>query len=189
MYPAAGAGAGAGAMKEISPKSNNRRAVRTAVKPTMAAVPSGRRDRIQGDGDSLMHPYRPLGSAEFVQALEGSMRRRLTPQKGGRPLKLAWTLDRANWPLSQSRLRSTTRLFIAVVVTAWGTSCRSPGCSHLVVCQGLITGDCNGNICFRPLRNQGPVAFVNHPVAFVSGGGELSWMTNWSFGNVGCHLA
>jgi putative transposase len=33
------------------------------------------------------HTGRPLGSAEFVQALEGSMRRRLAPQKGGRPPK------------------------------------------------------------------------------------------------------
>jgi putative transposase len=33
------------------------------------------------------HTGRPLGSAEFVQALEGSMKRRLAPQKGGRPPK------------------------------------------------------------------------------------------------------
>jgi hypothetical protein len=38
---------------------------------------------------------RPLGSAEFVQALEGSMRRRLAPQKGGL-LNPAWTRGRAN---------------------------------------------------------------------------------------------
>jgi putative transposase len=31
------------------------------------------------------HTGRPLGSAEFVQALEGSMKRRLAPRKGGRP--------------------------------------------------------------------------------------------------------
>jgi hypothetical protein len=31
------------------------------------------------------HTGRPLGSAEFVQALEGSMKRRLAPQKGGLP--------------------------------------------------------------------------------------------------------
>jgi putative transposase len=31
------------------------------------------------------HTGRPLGSAEFVQALERSMKRRLAPQKGGRP--------------------------------------------------------------------------------------------------------
>jgi hypothetical protein len=30
---------------------------------------------------------RPLGSAEFVQALGGAMKRRLAPQKGGRPPK------------------------------------------------------------------------------------------------------
>jgi len=33
------------------------------------------------------HTGRPLGSAEFVRALEGSMKRRLAPQKGGRPPK------------------------------------------------------------------------------------------------------
>lgn len=33
------------------------------------------------------HTGRPLGSTEFVQALEGSMKRRLAPQKGGRPPK------------------------------------------------------------------------------------------------------
>ena len=33
------------------------------------------------------HTGRPLGSAEFVQTLEGSMKRRLAPQKGGRPPK------------------------------------------------------------------------------------------------------
>jgi putative transposase len=33
------------------------------------------------------HTGRPLGSAEFVQALEGSMKRRLAPRKGGRPSK------------------------------------------------------------------------------------------------------
>jgi hypothetical protein len=33
------------------------------------------------------HTGRPLGSAEFVQALERSMKRRLAPQKGGRPPK------------------------------------------------------------------------------------------------------
>jgi hypothetical protein len=33
------------------------------------------------------HTGRPLGSAEFVQALEGSMKRRLAPRKGGRPPK------------------------------------------------------------------------------------------------------
>ena len=36
-----------------------------------------------------MHPHGggPLGSTAFVQALEGSMKRRLAPQKGGRPPK------------------------------------------------------------------------------------------------------
>ena len=33
------------------------------------------------------HTGRPLGSEEFVQALEGSMKRRLAPQKRGRPPK------------------------------------------------------------------------------------------------------
>jgi putative transposase len=33
------------------------------------------------------HTGRPLGSTEFVQALEGSMKRRLAKQKGGRPPK------------------------------------------------------------------------------------------------------
>ena len=33
------------------------------------------------------HTGRPLGGAEFVQALEGSLKRRLAPQKGGRPPK------------------------------------------------------------------------------------------------------
>jgi putative transposase len=33
------------------------------------------------------HTGRPLGSTEFVQTLEGSMKRRLSPQKGGRPPK------------------------------------------------------------------------------------------------------
>jgi putative transposase len=33
------------------------------------------------------HTGRPLGSAEFVQALKRSMKRRLAPQKGGRPPK------------------------------------------------------------------------------------------------------
>ena len=33
------------------------------------------------------HTGRPLGSAEFVLALEGAMKRRLAPQKGGRPPK------------------------------------------------------------------------------------------------------
>jgi putative transposase len=33
------------------------------------------------------HTGRPLGSAEFVQALEEAMKRRLAPQKGGRPPK------------------------------------------------------------------------------------------------------
>ena len=33
------------------------------------------------------HTGRPLGSAEFVHALEGTMKRRLAPQKGGRPPK------------------------------------------------------------------------------------------------------
>ncbi len=33
------------------------------------------------------HTGRPLGSAEFVEALEGTMKRRLAPQKGGRPPK------------------------------------------------------------------------------------------------------
>ena len=33
------------------------------------------------------HTGRPLGSAEFVQALEASMKRRLAPQKGGHPHK------------------------------------------------------------------------------------------------------
>jgi putative transposase len=33
------------------------------------------------------HTGRPLGNAEFVQALERSMKRRLTPRKGGRPPK------------------------------------------------------------------------------------------------------
>jgi hypothetical protein len=36
---------------------------------------------------SRRHTGRPLGSAEFVQALEGSMKRRLARQKGGRPRK------------------------------------------------------------------------------------------------------
>jgi putative transposase len=35
------------------------------------------------------HTGRPPGIAEFVQALEGSMKRRLAPQKGGRPTKMA----------------------------------------------------------------------------------------------------
>jgi hypothetical protein len=35
------------------------------------------------------HTGRPLGTAEFVQALEGSMKRRLAPQNGGRPAKMA----------------------------------------------------------------------------------------------------
>jgi REP element-mobilizing transposase RayT len=52
----------------------------------LAAVPSGRRDGIQADGDSSVHPPRAAaGTTEFVQALEGSMKRRLAPQKGGRP--------------------------------------------------------------------------------------------------------
>jgi hypothetical protein len=34
MYPAAGAGTGAGPVKEISPVSSNRRVAKTAVKPT-----------------------------------------------------------------------------------------------------------------------------------------------------------
>jgi hypothetical protein len=38
------------------------------------------------------HTGWPLGSSEFVQALEGSMKRRLAPQKGGRPPKTC--LDR-----------------------------------------------------------------------------------------------
>jgi putative transposase len=33
------------------------------------------------------HTGRPLGTREFVQALENSMARRLAPQKGGRPAK------------------------------------------------------------------------------------------------------
>jgi hypothetical protein len=33
------------------------------------------------------HTGRPLGSAEFVQALEETMKRRLAPQTGGRPPK------------------------------------------------------------------------------------------------------
>ncbi|HET6215481.1 MAG TPA: transposase [Acidobacteriaceae bacterium] len=49
---------------------------------------------------------RPLGSTEFVQALERAMKRRLAPQKGGRPPKTGWMRDRANWPLNQSRWRS-----------------------------------------------------------------------------------
>jgi putative transposase len=54
----------------------------------LAAVSCGRRDGIQAGGDSSVHHTgRPLGSAEFVQALEGSMKRRLAPQKGGRPPK------------------------------------------------------------------------------------------------------
>ena len=73
----------------------------------LAAVPSGRRDGIQADGDSSVHPHRSaVGSAEFVQALEGAMKRRLAPQRGGALLKPVWMRDRANWPLSQSRWRS-----------------------------------------------------------------------------------
>jgi hypothetical protein len=33
------------------------------------------------------HTGRPLGSPEFIEALEKSMRRHLAPQKGGRPEK------------------------------------------------------------------------------------------------------
>jgi hypothetical protein len=47
-----------------------------------------------------------MGSSEFVQALEGSMKRRLAPQKGVALLKPVWIEGRANWPLNQSRWRS-----------------------------------------------------------------------------------
>ena len=33
------------------------------------------------------HTGRPLGAAEFVQGLEKSLLRRLSPQKGGRPVR------------------------------------------------------------------------------------------------------
>jgi putative transposase len=49
---------------------------------------------VAGGADSTLaairrstHTGRPLGSAEFVEGLERSMKRRLTPQKGGRPPK------------------------------------------------------------------------------------------------------
>ena len=52
------------------------------------------------------HTGRPLGSAEFVRDLEGTMKRRLAPQKGGRPPKAGLDARQANWPLNQSRRRS-----------------------------------------------------------------------------------
>jgi hypothetical protein len=54
----------------------------------LAAVPSGRRDGIQADGDSSVHPHRAAaGSGRVCAALEGTMKRRLAPLKGGRPPK------------------------------------------------------------------------------------------------------
>jgi hypothetical protein len=41
------------------------------------------------DFETNSHTGRPLGAAEFVHALEGSMNRRLAPQKGGRSTKTA----------------------------------------------------------------------------------------------------
>jgi hypothetical protein len=52
------------------------------------------------------HTGRPLGSTEFVQALEGSTKQRLAPQKGRRPPKACLDARRANCRLNQSRRRS-----------------------------------------------------------------------------------
>jgi hypothetical protein len=53
------------------------------------------------------HTGRPLGSAEFVQALEGAMkRRRLAPQKGGRHPKASLDARQSQLAFRQSRWRS-----------------------------------------------------------------------------------
>jgi putative transposase len=48
---------------------------------------AGERESMLAEIRRCTHTGRPLGSTEFVQALEGSTKRRLAPQKGGRPPK------------------------------------------------------------------------------------------------------
>jgi hypothetical protein len=76
------------------------------------------------------HTGRPLGSAEFVQALEGSMKRRLAPRNGGSPPKSrpgCETERTGLWP----RMSPAYYLeFVASVVAIPGTSC------HQVVSAG-----------------------------------------------------
>jgi hypothetical protein len=55
---------------------------------SLAGVPCGRGSGIRVGLNPAVHAYgSPLGTQEFVQALEESMDRRLVPQKGGRPVK------------------------------------------------------------------------------------------------------
>ena len=45
---------------------------------------------IAGEADAIRqstHTGRPLGAPDFIERLEKQLRRRLTPQKGGRPPK------------------------------------------------------------------------------------------------------
>ena len=50
-------------------------------------LPSGQAVDNQAPIRQCTHTGRPLGSTEFVRTLEGLMKRRLAPQKGGRPPK------------------------------------------------------------------------------------------------------
>jgi hypothetical protein len=55
------------------------------------------------------HRGRPLGSAEFVQALVGSMKRRLAPQRGGRPPKSCLDARQSELALSTQLQRERVR--------------------------------------------------------------------------------
>jgi putative transposase len=85
MWSSAAADCGAGALNEILDLEVWRKNwTASAWRQYLAA---GEMESKLTEIRRCTHTGRPLGSAEFVQALEGSMKRRLAPQKGGRPPK------------------------------------------------------------------------------------------------------
>jgi hypothetical protein len=69
-----------------------------------------------------MSPYlpgRPLGSAEFVQALEGSMKRWLTPLRGGRHPKASLDPRQSELAFGSEEIAIDDFMYVAVVVRVW----------------------------------------------------------------------
>jgi putative transposase len=85
MWSSAGAHCGAGARNEILDMEVWRTNWTACAWPQYLAA--GEMESKLTELRRCTHTGRPLGSADFVQALEASMKRRLAPQKGGRPPK------------------------------------------------------------------------------------------------------
>jgi hypothetical protein len=55
------------------------------------------------------------------------MKRRLAPQKGGRPPKTGLDARQSELAFEPEQIATRDSMFVAVVVAIWGTSCLSPG--------------------------------------------------------------